>query len=319
LAGFTLVELLVVIGIIAVLISILLPTLNRARENAKRIACAGQLRQIGIATRGYAAENKDYMPPYKPSGGLQEGEQNYAIGDSTMAFTTQPFWVADINSAGLRVTNITSSNPEIGSLHGRLVLSGYIGGGGRATGDRNEFLRNYDNFCRLTRCTSQDPTQDRAEFQTYHYRPWLAYRTSTTGTLNLQPWWSKLSRYGKVPTGGTHAICISTGGDFPNYQFDGRKRALACDPMAVPGANVNFRTATHYVKGQRAYNLLFADGSVSLSTIPETVVRADIVKFGRIMDYLGLLETVVDGGDMGGAANFASKFNTWNIVPVDVK
>ena len=126
----------------------------------------------------------------------------------------QPAATARLGVAPGRVTNITSSNPEIGSLHGRLVLSGYIGGGGRATGDRNEFLRNYDNFCRLTRCTSQDPTQDRAEFQTYHYRPWHAYRTSTTGTRNLQPWWSKLSRYGKVPTGGTHAIrpdqCVSS-------------------------------------------------------------------------------------------------------------
>ena len=60
--GFTLVELLVVIGIIAVLVGILLPALNRARSAAYATNCLSNLRDCGNMLQMYAAENKDKVP-----------------------------------------------------------------------------------------------------------------------------------------------------------------------------------------------------------------------------------------------------------------
>src|SRR5439155_20354509 len=90
--GFTLVELLVVIGIIAVLVGILLPALGRARESAQRSVCLNNLRQLGNMLRMYANENKDQVPLGCTSSDMQNA---YSVNWAGRLQSWGPLWAAN--------------------------------------------------------------------------------------------------------------------------------------------------------------------------------------------------------------------------------
>jgi prepilin-type N-terminal cleavage/methylation domain-containing protein/prepilin-type processing-associated H-X9-DG protein len=77
--AFTLVELLVVIGIIAVLIALLLPAVNRSREQANQVACLSNLRQLSMAMILYCQDNDGWFPRAAPyaAAGQPESPQDY--------------------------------------------------------------------------------------------------------------------------------------------------------------------------------------------------------------------------------------------------
>jgi prepilin-type N-terminal cleavage/methylation domain-containing protein len=307
--GFTLVELLVVIGIIAVLIAMLLPALQRARESAKIVACASQLRQIALAARSYAAENRDALPPWA----MDNGSRWY----TTYRATTDAQWVASnaaepgVQLAESRAWNwpwwlnasggAEMNNPAIGASIGRLIVRGHLKGA----------------FFQVQQCPSayEGETNARSQEKNYIFNPHMALRTAPNGTTLLkQTWFKTINKCGRVPPSLRTMDVFNNnyGNTIVTRGYGERVWSLALDPIIVPGSGSPFGALTHVVKNQYAVNLCRSDGSVVTAMIPRTITRAG-GDWSRFLDLLGYIEEAA--ADRGTGQTWTAGQHA--IVPVD--
>jgi prepilin-type N-terminal cleavage/methylation domain-containing protein/prepilin-type processing-associated H-X9-DG protein len=119
--AFTLIELLVVVAIIALLISILLPSLARARELSKRTVCSANVRGVGQACKIYAQENMEFWPTVETTTGkvtytgtLGKNRSSVSDANSSTMSTTRNFWMLIRNGdITVKLMKCPSSNEQM--------------------------------------------------------------------------------------------------------------------------------------------------------------------------------------------------------------
>ena len=197
--AFTLVELLVVIGIIAVMISILLPTLGRARESARQAKCLNNMRQISVATVSFAGEHKSWMPGRAGSGITKFNSSGGIGGGGTPADAPSADWIAWLR----RIDPVTGVDSGDANRDQNITYSGlatYLGSKTKihtTPQQANSIAMQLDD---LYRCPS-DNLQQRNKWQQDTTKPRYDYSYAMNDLFMnpLQP--ADVTDYTSVPAG----------------------------------------------------------------------------------------------------------------------
>ena len=272
--GFTLVELLVVIGIIALLISILLPSLNRAREAANRIKCGSNMRQIGQAMRQYAIDDLR-------GGNFPRTEYNGGAGPDTIALEigSAPTGLAAGTPAGGTAPNLGNADADMYKVVGG---TDYTPGTNDVTAAFWHLLRESDLVSEVFICPSANTT----DVGYADGKGKTAYVNWANPVENVSYSFQVMYPSNDAQTAGfkwTDSLpaSIAVAADLNPGITDGRDNVVAVTPNSSSKQMQLGNSNNHSKEGQ---NILYADGSVRFESTPFNGAQDDNIYTYQLVD-----------------------------------
>ena len=263
-SAFTLIELLVVVAIIALLISILLPSLARARELSKRTVCRANLKNMGIGWISYANENEDDWPVPSPfaqptNPGLSAVQYVGRIGFQRALSTTDPAFPNFPNANQISVTRCVWELVRNGSGSVKQIICP------SASDDQQNNEDNPDLFYDVSTDATQPPDYNQIS---YAYQvPWGDY-----GVPNVMRHQEMVLAADKGPYGGTNTR--DGGKQWPSGVSEAPDSFLTIDSSPDDWRHWNSPNHGGFADGE-GQSALFADGHVEFFTKPTCSVDYD--------------------------------------------